>query len=94
MKEVILGALLPALVAGISWIVTDRVYRRDPAALTAWMITAFVAKLVIFAVYVVLAVKVLAVRPAPFVTTLVSAFLVLNLAEAIGLKRLFSGKST
>jgi hypothetical protein len=94
MKEVVLGALLPALVAGISWIVTGRIYRRDPRALTSWMIVAFVAKLVIFAAWVVLAVKVFAVRPAPFVAAFVCAFLVLHLAEAIGLKRLFSGKST
>ena len=38
MKEVVLGALLPALVAGISWIVTDRVYRRDPAAVRRRMV--------------------------------------------------------
>ena len=94
MKEVVLGALLPALVAGVSWIVTERIYRRDPGALTSWMLAAFVTKLVIFAAWVVLAVKVFAVRPLPFVTTFVSVFLVLHLAEAVGLKRLFSGKST
>jgi hypothetical protein len=94
MKEVVLGALLPALVAGVSWIVTERIYRRDPGALTSWMIAAFVGKLLIFGAWVVLAVTVFAVRPVPFVTTLLGAFLVFHLAEAIGLKRLFSGKSS
>jgi hypothetical protein len=94
MKEVVLGALLPALVAGVSWIVTRRIYRRDPQALTSWMIAALVIKLVIFAAWVVLAVKVFAVRPVPFATTFVSVFLVLHLLEAIGLKRLLSGKTT
>jgi hypothetical protein len=92
MKEIVLGMLAPAVVAAASWVMTDRIYRRDPQAVTTWMITAFGAKLVVFALYVAFALKVLSVEPIPFVTSFVGCFLVLHLAEAFGLKRLFSGR--
>jgi|SRR4051812_11344083 hypothetical protein len=91
MKDVILGMLAPVVVTGLSWVLTERTYRRDPQAVTTWMITAFGAKLLVFAAYVALALKVLAVEATPFVTSFVGSFLVLHLAEAFALKRLFSG---
>jgi len=91
MKEVILGTLAPVVVTALSWALTQRTYRRDPQALTTWMITAFGIKLLVFAAYVATALKVLAVETTPFVISFMGSFLVLHLAEAFALRRLFSG---
>jgi hypothetical protein len=91
MKEVILGMLAPVVVTALSWVLTERTYKRHPQALTTWMIAAFGAKLLIFAAYVVIALKAWLLEPIPFVATFVGSFLVLHLAEAFALKRLFSG---
>src|SRR5262245_36218960 len=92
MKEVILGTLAPVVVTALSWVLTERTYSRDPQSLTTWMITAFGIKLVVFAAYVATALKVLAVEPTPFVISFMVSFLLLHLAEAFALKRLFAGR--
>jgi hypothetical protein len=92
MKEVILGMLAPVVVTAVSWVLTERTYRRDPQAVTTWMITAFAGKMLVFAAYVAIALKVFSVEPTLFVTSFLACFLVLHLGEAFALKRLFSGR--
>ena len=39
--EVLLGMIAPLLAACVSWVLTERTYRRDPPALTGVMTAAF-----------------------------------------------------
>jgi len=55
------------------------------------MITAFVAKMVFFGVYVAAMLRVLEVRRTPFVVGFAVYFIALYAMEALFLKRLFDG---
>jgi hypothetical protein len=90
-REVALGMLAPLAAAALSWMLTERTYRRDPARLTGLMMTGFAAKMVFFGAYVAVMLKVVGLRPVPFVVSFTSYFIVLYLTEALLMRRLFAG---
>ncbi len=87
--EVLLGMLGPLLVASGSWVLAERTYRQRPQALTAVMIAAFAFKVIFFGAYVAVMLRVLALRPVPFVLTFAGSLAGLYLMEALYLRRLF-----
>jgi hypothetical protein len=88
--ELFLGMVAPLVVATLTWVLAERTFRRNPERLTALMVTAFGAKMVFFGAYVAIGLKVLSLRPIPFVVSFTSYFVVLHLAEALCLRRLFA----
>src|SRR5262249_16208710 len=92
-SSILLGLAGPLVVASLSWMAMARTVRRDATRLTAVMIAAFAAKMVFFAAYLVAAMTVFAVPPAPFVSSFVVSFVTLYLVEAVLLRRLLAGKS-
>ena len=86
---VLCGMLGPLAVATVSWALAERKYRRHPEALTTLMIVAFGAKLVFFAAYVAVMLRVLSLKPLPFIASFAVCFIVLHLIEALFLRRLF-----
>lgn len=89
--EILLGLLAPLAVALGSWRLMERAYRRGPEQLTRLMVRAFVGKLVLFGLYMILAVGALSLDAAWFAGSFTISFVVLHLAEAAQLQRLFSG---
>jgi hypothetical protein len=89
--ELVTGMLGPLVAATASWVLTEEIYRRDPARLTGVLITAFVAKAVLFAAYVAVMLKILGLRPVPFVASFTGYFIALYLIEALLMRKLFSG---
>ena len=89
--EVAAGMAGPLLAAGGSWVLAERTFRRNPAALTTVMVAAFVGKMVFFPAYVVTALKVLALRPGPFVASFVGYFIALYSIAALLMRRLYGG---
>jgi hypothetical protein len=89
-REVPLGMIGPLLAVVATWIVVVRAHRADPAGVTAVMMKAFAAKMVFFAVYVVAMMAFVRVDPMRFVISFACYFLVLYLAEAVLLQRLFT----
>jgi hypothetical protein len=89
--EVLLGMLAPLAAVSVSWVLTERAYRRDPAGLMPLMMSAFAAKVVFFGGYVALMLKVVGLRPVPFVVSFTSYFIALYLIEALLMRRLFAG---
>ena len=87
--EVLLGMVGPLLMASGSWVLTERTYRQRPQALTTVMIAAFAFKLVFFGAYVAVIIRVLALRPKPFVASLTGYVVGLYVMEALYLRRLF-----
>lgn len=85
-----LGLIAPLVVAIGTWIAIERTYKRDPARVTPLMIAAFAGKLVFFGAYVVVVLRVLHVRPLPFVISFTGYFIGLLLAEALWMRRLFT----
>jgi hypothetical protein len=87
--EILLGMLAPLTAAIASWMIAARTFRRDPARLTAVMITAFGAKMLFFGTYVAVMLAVVSVRPVPFVASFTLYYIGLHLIEALCLRRLF-----
>ena len=86
---VLLGMLGPLLVASGSWVLMERIYRERPQSLTSMMIAAFAFKLVFFGVYVAVLLRVVALRPVPFVASFTGYLAGLYLMEALYLRHLF-----
>ena len=90
MTAIVMGIAGPLLVTVVSWVLAARTYRRNPVALTSLMIAAFGAKLLFFAVYVVLGLKAMRLEPTAFIGSLAASFIVFHMIEALCLKQLFS----
>lgn len=90
-REVLLGMLAPLIGAMATAILVVRTWASRPEALTPLMMAAFGGKLVFFGAYVTVVLKVLAVRPLPFVISFTTYFIGLHLVEALWLQRLFAG---
>jgi hypothetical protein len=88
---ILFGMLGPLFSVSVTWILAERIYERHPAALTSLMMTAFAGKLVFFGAYVTVMLRVLSIRPAPFVVSFTSYFIGLYVIEALYLRRLFWG---
>jgi hypothetical protein len=89
--DILFGMIGPLLAASVTWVLAERTYTLNPERLTPLMITAFACKLVFFGAYVAAALKLLALRPVPFMLSFTGFFIALYLMEALYLRRLFSG---
>ena len=86
---VLLGMLGPLLIASGSWVLTERTYRERPQALMSVMVAAFAFKLVFFGAYVAVMIRVVALRPVPFIASFTGYLAGLYLMEALYLRQLF-----
>jgi len=92
--EALFGMLGPLASACVAWIAMVRAHRTAPERLTAVMIAGFAVKLLFFGIYVVVMLRVLALRPAPFVTAFTSYFIALYAMQALFLNRLMTTVSS
>ena len=88
-QHLLLGMVGPLLMASGSWVLTERIYHERPQAVTGVMIAAFAFKLVFFGVYVALMLRVVGLRPIPFVGSFTGYVAGLYFMEALYLRRLF-----
>jgi hypothetical protein len=86
--EIWIGMSGPLVAALASWIAMERQYRQRPEGLTGLMIKAFAAKMIFFALYIAVLLKIGLVQPGPFAISFLGYFLSLHIVEAIGLHRL------
>ena len=86
--EALYGMLGPLAAACITWVAVYQTWRSNPVGLTGVMIVGFAAKLAFFALYVAIMIRVLELRPVPFVLAFVSYFIALYAMQALFLKRL------
>ena len=89
-REIIFGMAGPLGVVTGSWLLMEWTHRRNPGGLTTVMMAGFAAKMVVFGAYVVVMLKGLALRPAPFAASFTSYFIALYCVEALGLRRLMA----
>ena len=90
-REIVLGMIGPLLAAVVTWVLVERTWTSShPERLTPLMIQAFAAKMVFFAVYIVVMLKMLPVRPIEFVVSFTSYFIALHVTEALCMRRLFA----
>jgi hypothetical protein len=92
-REVLFGMLAPLAGAASTWLLVARTFPSRPEMVTPLMVAAFAAKLVFFGVYVTIMLRVLFLRPLPFVASFTTYFIALHLFEALCLQRLFAGNT-
>ena len=88
--EALYGMAGPLLVAAVSWIITKRTYTAAPERLMGVLITGMAIKAVFFGAYVVVMLRILALRPGPFIASFTSYFIALHMMEALFMRRLFA----
>jgi len=88
--EILSGMLAPLLAVIVSWITTERMYRRDPARLTTLMTGAFAVKMLFFGAYLAVMIKGVGLAVTPFAVSFTGYFVALYLTEALLMRRLFA----
>jgi hypothetical protein len=86
--ELLLAMAGPLVSAAASWMVTERTQRSAPARVIGVFVATMFAKMMLFAAYVVIMVRLVGLRPVPFVVGFTGFFLGLLVIEALFLKRL------
>jgi hypothetical protein len=90
MTEVLYGLLAPLVVVIISWVIVKRAYLANPAGLMPVLLVGMVLKLMFLAAYAAVMLRVLHLRPVPFVASFTASFIVLHNIEALLMRRLFT----
>ena len=88
------GMIGPAAAVVATWIVAVRTFHGNPAALTGVLAMAFLVKVLFFAVYVVVMIKLAELPARPFGLSFMAFFIGLYAVEATLFARLFSGRAT
>ena len=88
--EVLWGMLGPLASAGATWVVVERSHAVAPGRLTSVLVTGFALKMLFFGLYVAVMLRVLLLRPVPFVVSFTSYFIALYVMEALFLRRLLT----
>jgi hypothetical protein len=88
--ELLAGMLAPLVSATATWVAIERTFRRAAERLTAVMVIGFGVKLVLFGAYVAVMLRLVGLRPVPFVLGFTGYFIALHLMEALFLRRLLS----
>lgn len=88
--EIVLGMAGPLASAVVTWQVRERTLASAPERLTTVMIAAFGVKMLLFGVYVVVILGVLALGPKPFMVSFTSYYVALHFVEAMFLRRLLA----
>ncbi len=91
--EVLLGMLGPLGSAAVTWVTTVRAQAVSPAAVMAVMMKALVGKMIFFALYVAVMLRVLELRPNLFVASFTTYFIALFLMQALFMSRLFGDRT-
>ena len=87
--EAFFGMVGPLLAACATWIAVERMHAAAPERVMSVMLTAFMAKMMFFGVYVAGMLRGLELRRTPFVVSFTVFFVALYAMEALFLKRLF-----
>ena len=87
-----LGMIVPLLLAIGTIVLTERIYDKDPRKLTSIMTKAFVGKMLVYGMYVLLVVGVLSFEAVPFAISFTCYFTALHLAEALYFRNMFRAR--
>ena len=86
--ESLFGMAGPLAAVCASWLAVQRAHRAAPERVMAVMIVWFALKFVFFGAYVAVMLRLMSLRPVPFVTAFVSYFIALYAMQAFFLRRL------
>ena len=90
--ELFCGMLGPLAVVAVSWLVVERAWAARPEGVLGVLLGGMALKLMFFAVYAFVMLRVLSLRPVPFVASFTGYFIALHNIEALFMKRLFTSE--
>jgi len=90
--ELLFGLLGPLAVATVSWLVVQRAWAARPEGVFGILVGGMAIKLVFLAAYALVMLRVLGLRPVPFVASFTVYFVALHNIEALFMRRLFSSE--
>jgi hypothetical protein len=85
---VFFGILGPFAAVAVTWLLVERVARHNPTGLTSVLMTGFVVKMVLFALYVAAVIRLTNVDWTAFTVSFAASFISLYAVEAVLLRRL------
>jgi hypothetical protein len=88
--EIFLGMLTPLLVGISTLFMVQRIHGEKSSRLTAFMTKAFLGKMVLYGVYVILVVGLYSFQPIPFIISFTVYFSGLHIVEALYFRTLFA----
>jgi hypothetical protein len=91
--DILFGMLGPLIAVTGTWLLATWAQKEHPDQLTGLMAAGFILKMIFFAGYVAVMLRVLQRQSVPFVVSFTCYFIGLYLMEALYLKRLFSERS-
>ena len=91
--EVLLGMIAPLLIAVTTLLLVERTSQENPEKLTAFMVKAFGAKIVLFGGYVTALISLTPIDPVPFMVSFTAYFIGLHMTEAWLLRSIFTEAS-
>jgi hypothetical protein len=86
--ELFWGMAGPLVSTVVTWLIVARTYARARQQMTGVMVLGFALKAMFFGAYVVVMLRVLAMRPIPFIVSFTGFFIALYAMEALLLRRL------
>ena len=88
--ELLYGMLGPLAVVTVSWLVVQRAWVARPEGVLGVLMGGMPIKLLFLAAYAFVMLRVLGLRPIPFVTSFTGYFIALHNIEALFMRRLFT----
>lgn len=79
----------PLIVSIFSILFVKRIFATNPKKLTATMAKSFFIKMVLFALYFIVIIRIYSFQPIPFVISFTGFFILFYVTEAIFLQKLF-----
>ena len=89
-SEVFWGMLAPLTIGVVTILMVRRICSTQSRKLTRFMTRAFLGKMVIYGIYVVVILGLYSLRPVPFIISFAGFFTALHFVEALYFRRLFA----
>ena len=91
-NEIICGILLPWIISSIEIFILNRIYDKEVLKTTKVLIYGFIAKMIIFGVFLFIIIHFYSFNALAFVFSFLTSFLVFHTLETVFLKLLFDRK--
>ncbi|NOZ04247.1 MAG: hypothetical protein GXO92_06535 [FCB group bacterium] len=90
--EIFFGMIAPLLVGVTTVLLVKRTHNKDPRKMTDFLVKALIAKMVLYGVYIVIIMVILAFDPIAFIISFAGFFILLHGLEALYFTKTFRAK--
>jgi len=87
--EMFLGMIAPLVIGLLTLFCEKKIYDRNPADLTPFMLKAFAGKMIFYGAYFIYIFTFYTFNPMPFIISFICYFITLHISEALFFKSIF-----